>query len=131
MNVIGEIKLFSGKFNPPGFIDCDGEAYPVPLYRELFAVIGHQYTKELGGNLKYFNVPSMDGLVRGTKYIICVDGYFPTDQLLEIYKNSTGNLISRGQIESNYKDPRGKKLITYTTEDWQNYNIDTDEFEGK
>jgi len=142
MNYIGEIKLFAGEFNPPGFIDCDGEAYPVSLYRELFAILGYVHTPEIGGRggkperLKYFRVPTMDGLIQGTKYIICVEGYFPREAFLEIYENSTGNLAgaaaAAGQTSTplkDYQDPKGKKLTRYDQTTWQNYNLDTDEFE--
>ena len=133
MNYIGEIKLFAGKFNPPGFVDCDGEAYPIALYRELFAILGYVHTPELGSSgvgLKYFRVPTMNnGLIQGTKYIICVDGYFPRDQFLEIYENPTSTLVNAGQIKDKYQDPKGKKLTRYDQATWQNYNLDTDEFE--
>jgi hypothetical protein len=130
MNYIGEIKLFAGVFNPPGFIDCDGSEYPIPLYRELFSILGYSYTNTgSSGSPKYFNVPTMKGLAPGTKYIICVDGYFPRDQFLQIYEGTTGDLVRNGKINDRYRDPKGKKLTRYDQATWQNYNLDTDEFE--
>ena len=130
MNVIGEIKLFAGGFTPPDFVDCDGTAYPIPLYRELFSILGYSYT-DTGGSesTKYFNVPTMKGLAPGTKYIICVDGYFPRDQFLQIYEGTTGDLVRNGKIDDRYQDTKGKKLTRYNEATWQNYNLDTDEFE--
>jgi hypothetical protein len=34
-----------------------------------------------------------------------------------------------GQINNKLKDPKGKKLIEYDAATWQNYNLNTDEFE--
>ena len=144
MNVIGEIKLFAGEFVPPDFVDCDGTAYPIPLYKELFCVLGYSYTPEIqepgGGGatrfgLKYFRVPSMTGLITGTKFIICVKGYFPRERLLEIYDVPTSELSyteegrARGQIDNKLKDPKRNKLTEYNEATWQNYNLNTDEFE--
>ena len=131
MNYIGEIKLFAGEFIPPGFILCDGSQYPIPLYRELFSILGHTYTDTSSGTegIKYFNVPLMQGLAPGTKYIICVEGYFPRDQFLQIYEGTTGDLVRKGKISDRYRDPKAKKLTRYDPATWQNYNLDTDEFE--
>jgi hypothetical protein len=142
MNVIGEIKLFAGEFVPPDFVDCDGKAYPIPLYKELFSVLGYSYTPELGSGggggrfgLKYFRVPSMSGLITGTKFIICVNGYFPRERRLEIYDVPTSELSytdggrALGHINDKLRDSKGKKLTEYSSEYWQNYNFDTDEFE--
>jgi microcystin-dependent protein len=141
MNVIGEIKIFAGEFVPPDFVDCDGTAYPIPLYKELFCVLGYSHTPELGSGggarfgLKYFRVPSMSGLITGTKFIICVKGYFPRERLLEIYDVPTSELSytergrARGQIDDKLKDPKRNKLTEYNEATWQNYNLDTDTFE--
>jgi hypothetical protein len=139
MNVIGEIKIFAGEFVPPDFVDCDGTAYPIPLYKELFCVLGYSHTPELEGGgrfgLKYFRVPSMSGLITGTKFIICVKGYFPRERLLEIYNVPTSELSytergrARGQIDDKLKDPKRNKLTRYDEATWQNYNLDTDSFE--
>jgi len=133
MNYIGEIKLFAGEFTPPGFVVCDGSQYPIPLYRELFAVLGFSYTDTGSGGgtgLKYFNVPNLNkGLLAGTKYIICVDGYFPRDQFVQIYEGTTGDLVRNGKIKDRYIDPKGKQLTRYDAITWQNYNLDSDSFE--
>ena len=143
MNVIGEIKIFAGEFVPPDFVACDGTAYPIPLYKELFCVLGYSHTPELGSGggvtrfgLKYFRVPLMTGLIQGTKFIICVNGYFPRERSLEIYNVPTSELShtdqgrALGQIDVKLRDPKGKKLTEYSQEYWQNYNLDTDTFEG-
>jgi hypothetical protein len=140
MNVIGEIKLFAGAFTPPDFVDCDGTAYPIPLYKELFCVLGFSYT-DTGSSgtegLKYFNVPNLNRLAPGTKYVICINGYFPRDRRLEIYTVPTSTLTfvpregstPQGKIDNKFEDSKGKKLTTYAVSDWQNYNLDTDEYE--
>ena len=137
MNVIGEIKLFAGEFVPPDFVNCDGTAYPIPLYKELFCVLGYSYTPELGSvagrfGLKYFRVPLMTGLIQGPKFIICVNGYFPRERSLEIYDVPTSELsyTDEGRALGQISSKLGKKLTEYSQEYWQNYNLDTDEFEG-
>ena len=143
MNVIGEIKLFAGDFTPPDFVDCDGKPYPIVLYKELFCVLGFSYTNTGSSGaegIKYFNVPNLNGLAPGTKYVICVNGYFPREYTVgesSIYSQPTSTLTlvnpgdtrPQGKIPDKFKDPKGKKLTTYDPRTWQNYNLDTDEFE--
>ncbi len=138
MNIIGEIKLFAGDFIPPGFMECDGSSLPIPLYKKLFAVIGYTYTENAGssGYGKYFQLPSGRGVFPSSKWIICVEGYFPREKTEEIYSVSTGDLIrnstmSGGEriVNDKYVDPKLKEKINYDDAYWLNYNADTDEFE--
>ena len=75
------------------------------------------------------------GLIQGTKFIICVKGYFPRERLLEIYDVPTSELSyteegrARGQMNDKLRDPKVRKLTEYNQEYWQNYNLDTDTFE--
>ena len=78
----------------------------------------------------------MSGLITGTKFIICVNGYFPREKRLEIYDVPTSELSytddqrrALGQINDKLRDPKVKKLTEYSEEYWQNYNLDTDTFE--
>lgn len=137
MNIVGEIKIFAGDFIPPGFMECDGSLLPIPLYKQLFAVIGYTYTSSgSSGYGKYFQLPSGKGIFPNTKLIICTEGYFPRSLVGEIYSVTTGELIrnastdgSKRIITSRYVDPKLKEKIDYDAIYWANYNADTDEFE--
>lgn len=133
MDYVGEIKLYAGEIIPPGFMNCDGSSLPIPLYKELFAIIGYTYTTSGSGGLagqKYFQLPNMTkGLIQGTKYIICFSGYFPRDRALSIYQNKTGDLVRSGKLTEDYVDPKQREITRYDELYWQNYNIDTDDFE--
>lgn len=138
MNIVGEIKMFAGDFIPPGFMECDGSILPIPLYKQLFAVIGYTYTEDIGssGYGKYFQLPSGKGVFPSSKWIICVEGYFPRQKAQQIYSVPTGDLIRDTSFERNkrlisdkYVDPKLKEKIDYDAIYWSNYNADTDEFE--
>jgi hypothetical protein len=130
MNYIGEIKIFAGEFNPPGFIDCDGSILPIAYNKELFSVIGYDYTESQGG--KYFQIPSSDSLLDGTKLIICVDGNFPREVAFDKYSEKTADTMSNGKL-TNYTNPLAKVVDKYKSIAdfnmiWGNYDTETDEF---
>ena len=53
---VGEIRMFGGRFAPPGWVPCDGRQLAVePPHLELFAVIGTTY----GGDERSFGVPGL------------------------------------------------------------------------
>lgn len=138
MNYIGEIRIFTGDFNPPGFIDCDGSILPIALYRELFLVIGYKYNeKGSTGTEKYFKLPNFPGLDKnqGSKFIICVEGYFPRSEASIAYSVKTAQIISKGNLDSSFEDSTAKRINKYRSTDdfdneWGNYNPNTDEFES-
>lgn len=70
--IIGEIKLFSGNFEPQGWMFCDGRRLKVTRYEILFSILGISY----GGDSEYFNLPNLSD-ISGVKYIICVEGEYP------------------------------------------------------
>ena len=139
MNIVGEIKLFAGEFIPPGFMECDGSALPIPLYKQLFAVIGYTYTDYgSNGQTKYFNLPSGGGIFPGSKWIICVEGYFPRSLKDEIYSSSTGTLMddawydpSKRKIDYKFTDPKSKEKIDYEPGYWARYDVNTDRFSDR
>jgi len=139
MNYIGEIRIFTGDFNPPGFIDCDGSILPIALYRELFLVIGYKYNeKGSTGTEKYFKLPNFPGLDKnqGSKFIICVEGYFPRSEAVKAYDVKTAQVITNGNLDSDFEDITAKRINKYKNTDdfdseWGNYNPNTDEFESE
>jgi microcystin-dependent protein len=145
MNYIGEIRIFTGDFNPPGFIDCDGSILPIALYRELFLVIGYKYNENGStGTEKYFKLPNFPGLDKnqgsissnGSKFIICVEGYFPRSEAAKAYSVKTAQVITKGNLDSSFEDSTAKVINKYKNTDdfdseWGNYNPNTDEFESE
>ncbi len=57
---IGEIKVFSGNFEPDGWLYCNGLLLPIYKYPELFSVIGNTYG---GDGRMTFALPDMRGRV--------------------------------------------------------------------
>ena len=72
MNYIGEIKMFSGDFEPNGWMFCDGRSLLRSNYPLLFSILGVMY----GGENNNFKIPNISDL-NGVKYIICVEGNYP------------------------------------------------------
>jgi microcystin-dependent protein len=73
MELIGEIKLFAGNFEPRGWLFCDGRSLSISRNQTLFSILGITY----GGNSENFNIPNLPDF-NGSKYIICVDGNYPS-----------------------------------------------------
>lgn len=71
--MIGTILLFAGNYAPSGFIECNGQSLCVNEKAALYSVLGNRF----GGNSVVFNVPKLDAPV-GCKYILCVDGLYPS-----------------------------------------------------
>ena len=57
---IGEIKVFSGNFEPDGWLYCNGLLLPIYKYPDLFAVIGNTYG---GDGRTTFALPDLRGRV--------------------------------------------------------------------
>jgi len=74
--IIGEIKLFSADFVPPGWAFCNGATLPIAAYQALFALIGTKY----GGNGETdFMLPNLPGVQNigepaVTNYMIALQG---------------------------------------------------------
>lgn len=103
---LGIIKIFAGSFPPKGWMDCNGQILSIQQYSALFAIIGTTYggdgvrtfgLPDLRGTIPVgFGVPvgypqkvlgevgsiSTHGTARlrtlGVRYIICVEGLFPS-----------------------------------------------------
>ncbi len=55
----GDIRLFAGDFEPPGFMFCDGRSLSVNTYSALYSLIFNTY----GGDDVNFNIPDLRGRV--------------------------------------------------------------------
>ena len=56
--LLGEIKLFAGNIEPPGWLFCDGRLLLISEHIALFEVVGNSY----GGNgLTTFGIPDLRG----------------------------------------------------------------------
>ena len=58
--LLGEIKLFSGNFEPEGWMFCDGRLLPISEHPVLFELIGNSYG---GDGLTTFGLPDLRGRV--------------------------------------------------------------------
>lgn len=56
----GEIKLFAGPFEPPGWMFCDGRELEIDDYIGLFSVIGNRFG---GDGIRRFRLPDLRGRV--------------------------------------------------------------------
>jgi microcystin-dependent protein len=58
--VIGEIRLFAGKFAPRNWAFCDGQNLPISQYQALYSVLGNEYG---GDGRTNFQLPDLRGRV--------------------------------------------------------------------
>jgi microcystin-dependent protein len=58
--LLGEIKLFSGNFEPPGWFFCDGRLLPISEHVALFEIVGNSYG---GDGRTTFGIPDLKGRV--------------------------------------------------------------------
>lgn len=72
---IGAIKLFAGNYAPRCYMECAGQLLQVRQYQAMFAILGTAYG---GDGRETFALPKLESPVPGCRYIICVDGLFPT-----------------------------------------------------
>lgn len=95
MDAIGDVKLWAGAYEPPGWTFCDGKILSTREFPELYSIIGSRFNYGSDIFKEYlFRVPNLDpitqfdtrgGLVR---FIICYDGYMPSSS-----KRSVGNAL--------------------------------------
>jgi len=72
---LATIKLFAGNFTPRGYRNCDGQVLQAVEHQALFAILGAVYG---GDGRTTFALPKLESPVPDCRYIICVDGMFPT-----------------------------------------------------
>lgn len=72
MNIVGEIKMFGGSFEPKGWMFCDGRSLSTSSYPLLYSIVGLMY----GGDGVNFNLPNLTH-PDGIRYIICLEGIYP------------------------------------------------------
>lgn len=92
MNIVGEVKLWAGNFEPPGWTFCDGKFLRLSDFVDLYSVIGSDFndvrrTPPTG----YFTLPIIEDVVTGPgtplRYIICYEGYLGLEQRIKNFKN--------------------------------------------
>jgi len=79
MAMIGEIKLWGGKWAPKGWRFCDGSTLDVYHSFAVYSVIEDNYGAIMGNTMSLPNIePVRDLDGRGvSRYIICIEGEFP------------------------------------------------------
>ena len=76
MPYMGEIVQVTFDVTPKDFLPCDGRLMNISINPALFSLIG---TKFGGDGRLNFGLPNYDGSApRGSRYLICVVGEFPT-----------------------------------------------------
>ena len=58
--LLGEIRLFAGNFEPPGWLFCDGRLLPIRDHIALFEILGNSFG---GDGLTTFGLPDLRGRV--------------------------------------------------------------------
>jgi len=58
--LLGEIKLFAGNFEPPGWLTCDGRLLAIREHTSLFEILGNSYG---GDGRTTFGLPDLRGRV--------------------------------------------------------------------
>lgn len=58
--LLGEIRLFAGNFEPPGWLFCDGRLLAIRDHIALFEIVGNSYG---GDGLTTFGLPDLRGRV--------------------------------------------------------------------
>jgi microcystin-dependent protein len=72
---LGVIKLFAGNFAPEGYLECNGQSLPITQNQALFSILGTTY----GGDYQTkFSLPKLQSPIVGMRYIICVQGVYPS-----------------------------------------------------
>lgn len=71
----GAIKLVAFNYDPVGFMACDGRILNVNSNQALYALLGNNFGGEFG---KTFALPKLESPMKGTHYIICVNGLWPS-----------------------------------------------------
>ena len=72
---IATIMLFAGNFAPRGWAECKGQIMQIQTHTAVFSLLGTTY----GGNGQTtFALPNLKAPLEGTRYIICLEGIFPS-----------------------------------------------------
>ena len=76
--LIGIIKLFGGNFIPRGYMECNGQLLPINQYQAVYSILDNTY----GGNYQSmtFALPKLTPPNENMKYIMCVEGIYPSRQ---------------------------------------------------
>jgi len=73
---IGEIVMFAGSYEPHCWVECDGRRLMKDDNVALYSVLGNTY----GGTEDddFYCLPSLQSETEGVRYIICVEGLYPS-----------------------------------------------------
>ncbi len=73
--IIGEIKLVCHSFDMANYMECDGRTLSIEHHEPLYALIGANFG---GDTTTTFNLPILTAPLPNLRYVICVNGLFPT-----------------------------------------------------
>ena len=72
---IATIILFAGNYAPRGWAECKGQKMQIQTHTAVFALLGVTYG---GDGIREFALPNLKAPLEGTRYIICLEGIFPS-----------------------------------------------------
>ncbi|MCP4147939.1 MAG: tail fiber protein [bacterium] len=71
---IGMIDLFSFKFSPRGWQECNGQSVPIEGNEALYSLIGTNFGQD---NDLSFSLPKLESPAPGMRYCIAMEGTYP------------------------------------------------------
>lgn len=74
--LLGSIKLFAGQFIPEGYMECNGQIVVIPHNEALYSLLGNTFGGDIRSN--NFALPNIPPPIVGMKYIIAVQGIYPS-----------------------------------------------------
>lgn len=72
--IVGAVSLFSGGFEPRGWVECNGKMISRSEFSVLYNLIGNKF----GGTGDSFCVPNIPPAAPGVAFYICANGNFPS-----------------------------------------------------
>ncbi len=75
---IAEITIFGGTFAPRGYAFCEGQLLPISSHSALFSLLGTNYGGDGRTTFALPNLKDAEKLLNGARYIIALDGIYPS-----------------------------------------------------
>jgi len=82
--IMGMVIWFAGSFAPSGYLEANGQCFPIQYNTALFSIIGYKYGGEVNSN---FCLPDLRPMTNGTRdpnwnngprALIVVEGIYPS-----------------------------------------------------
>jgi microcystin-dependent protein len=77
-SILATIILFAGNFAPKGFAFCEGQLLSIEGNYGLFSLLGNIHGGDGTVNFALPNLKTAEENLDGARYIIAIEGMFPT-----------------------------------------------------